>query len=334
VGTFTRDQPCYSARLIQPFIQLLSSYPSFPVKLLDDLKKLDIDARFPIAETHELLRGAIAMTGDDNLGLKAGRLMAMGDGGALDYAMSSAATFRDAVETASRYSRLVNDALELKLEVRDGHAFIRLESQTLLPRAAEDFMIGSFFANPVGKLLPGLPNVECWFQHGEPQDTSEYQRTFGSMPVRFAAPCSCFVLAEDLLATPLASADAKLHTLISRHADQTLSEIPSTRSLTDKVRQLLAKELAQGHPTATQIAHKLHTSPRTLARKLEAEGTTFTDLLDDLRRRLALQYLGSRDVALSELTFLLGFSHTAAFHRAFKRWTGQTPLEYRRSRGR
>jgi AraC-like DNA-binding protein len=334
VGTFTRDQPCYSARLIQPFIQLLSTYPNIPAKLLEDLKKLDIDARFPIAETHELLRGAIALTGDEDIGLKAGRMMGMGDGGALDYAMSSAATFRQALDDASRYSRLVNDALEVKLELRDGRAFIRMESQTLLPRAAEDFMITAFYTNPCGHMLQRMPNVECWLQHGQPPSTEEYAKTFGSMPVRFAAPSSGFVLAQELLDTPLASADAKLHSLINKHAEQTLSEIPSTRSLTDKVRQLVAKELAHGHPTAAQVAHKLHTSPRTLARKLEAEGTTFTDLLDDLRRRLALQYLGSRDVALSELTFLLGFSHTAAFHRAFKRWTGQTPLEYRRTRGR
>jgi AraC-like DNA-binding protein len=72
-------------------------------------------------------------------------------------------------------------------------------------------------------------------------------------------------------------------------------------------------------------------SPRTLGRKLEREGTTFKELLDDLRRRLALRYVGASDLALSEIAFLLGFSQAAAFHRAFKRWTSQTPLEYRRA---
>ena len=74
-------------------------------------------------------------------------------------------------------------------------------------------------------------------------------------------------------------------------------------------------------------------SPRTLGRRLEHEGTTFKELLDDLRRRLALRYVGgARSRALTEIAFLLGFSQSAAFHRAFKRWTGQTPLEYRRER--
>jgi AraC-like DNA-binding protein len=73
-------------------------------------------------------------------------------------------------------------------------------------------------------------------------------------------------------------------------------------------------------------------SGRTLTRRLEDEGTTFKDLLDDLRKSLSLRYVGSTDLGLSEIAFLLGFSQSAAFHRAFKRWTAQTPLEYRRAR--
>ena len=73
-------------------------------------------------------------------------------------------------------------------------------------------------------------------------------------------------------------------------------------------------------------------SPRTLGRKLQHEGTSFKHLLDDLRRRMALRYVDGQELGLSEIAFLLGFSQTAAFHRAFKRWTAQTPLEYRRQR--
>ena len=69
-----------------------------------------------------------------------------------------------------------------------------------------------------------------------------------------------------------------------------------------------------------------------LARKLEDEGATFKELLDDLRRRMALRYVLASDIDLSEITFLLGFSQVPAFHRAFKRWTGRTPLEYRKAR--
>ena len=79
-------------------------------------------------------------------------------------------------------------------------------------------------------------------------------------------------------------------------------------------------------------ARSLQMSPRTLGRRLQHEGTTFKHLLDDLRRRMALRYVDGQELGLSEIAFLLGFSQTAAFHRAFKRWTAQTPLEYRRQR--
>jgi AraC-like DNA-binding protein len=74
-------------------------------------------------------------------------------------------------------------------------------------------------------------------------------------------------------------------------------------------------------------------SPRTLGRRLAEEGTTFSELLDDLRRQLALRYVGTETHGLSEVAFLLGFSDVAAFYRAFKRWTGRTPLQYRHSQG-
>ena len=74
-------------------------------------------------------------------------------------------------------------------------------------------------------------------------------------------------------------------------------------------------------------------STRTLERRLEREGTTFSDLLEDLRRRLALRYVANPAIPLGEIAFLLGFSHTTGFHRAFKRWTGETPLGYRRAQG-
>ena len=74
-------------------------------------------------------------------------------------------------------------------------------------------------------------------------------------------------------------------------------------------------------------------SLRTLARRLETEGTTFRELVDDVRRQLALEHVARRTASFSEITDQLGFSHVAAFHRAFRRWTGQTPLEYRRRAG-
>jgi AraC-like DNA-binding protein len=328
------EQPTYSLRLVQPFLALLAARPEIPVVLLDDLKKRDPDDRIPIAAVHELLRGAIELTGDRLLGLKAGSSMNVGDTGALDYAVNSAATFREALEVTTRYTRLINDALDLRFEVAGARALVILDTKALLPPPAEDFMMASFYRNRICRYLHTPINVEVNFVHGAPPDKSEYERTFAPATLRFGMPFSGFALDAPVLDAPLPTADPKLHSVIRKHAERILSEMPASRNLTEKVRHLVTNELAHGQPTAAHIARKLHMSGRTLARRLEGEGTTFTEVLHDLRRRLAQQYVGSRDIALSEVAFLLGFSHTAAFHRAFKRWTKQTPLEYRRAHSR
>jgi AraC-like DNA-binding protein len=98
------------------------------------------------------------------------------------------------------------------------------------------------------------------------------------------------------------------------------------------VRELLAADLASGGQYAKRVSQSLHISARTLIRRLEDEGTSFREILDDIRRRYALNYVRNRDLDLAATACLLGFSHTTAFHRAFKRWTGLTPLDYRYSR--
>ncbi|MDH5673934.1 MAG: AraC family transcriptional regulator [Myxococcales bacterium] len=320
-------------RLLTPFVRLLRRYEGFPLELLEGLDDTDPDERIPAATMHELLRGAVEITGDPDLGLKAAREITQGDYGALEYAAASAATFGDALCVVARYTALVNDALEFTFELDADPVVIRVDNALVLPRAAEDFELAAFsvaasLRNPGG--LPTAPEVH--FMHPEPEDTSEYAITFPNATVRFSQPVCAYVLTRDYFDRPLPAADPNLHRVIRKHADQLLAELPASESFTSRVRDLLMKELSGGNPSAPHIAQQLHISSRTLTRRLEQERTSFKELLDDLRRALALRYVGHTDLALSEIAFLLGFSQVAAFHRAFKRWTEQTPMEHRRER--
>ena len=319
---------------MRPFVLALRRYPGFPEELLASLDRMDPDERLPIATVHELLAGAVAITGDPDLGLKAALEIAIGDYGALEYAASSAPTFRAALEVTGRYMRLVNDALQVRVSVEHERAQVVLDSAVVLPRAAVDFQTAAFHVAGSARRPSALATVpfEVWFTHARPANTEMYERVFSPGVVHFGAPVNGFTFEANALDAKLDSADPKLHDVIRRHAELLLRELPKAESLTEKVRNLIAKELEGGNPSAVVIAHELHLSPRTLGRRLEHEGTTFKELLDDLRRRLALRYVGGHDLGLSEIAFLLGFSQSAAFHRAFKRWTGQTPLEYRRAR--
>jgi AraC-like DNA-binding protein len=321
----------YSMRLVQAFARSLAQQPGFPLAPLDQLSATDPEARIPLALAHRMLDDALERTGDPTLGLTAGTSVSLGDGGAIDYAMSSAATVRDAMTIAARYWPLINDAVELRLEIDGSRAFLKLVSEVALPAAAEDFMLGAVFKNHLRALPGGGDQLECWLEHGAPVDPLAYERAFAPASVRFGAPACGFAFRAEFLDTPLSSADPKLHGVVRAHAENLLSERPSSKTVTDAVQHRLLGELCHGNPTAGHVAAQLHMSARTLERKLAAEGTTFKNLLDDLRRRLALGYVSDQSLALAEIAFLLGFSQPAAFHRAFKRWTSQTPLEYRRS---
>jgi AraC-like DNA-binding protein len=318
--------PSYSAALVRAFVNFLPSLspPGFA------RPSLDPDDRVPIPLAHRLLGAAIEQTGDQDLGLKVGRSMSAGDAGVADYAIRSAATVHDAINVAARYIRLVNDGLELRLH-RDGERVVlQWETTVVMPRAAEDFLMSAMYTSHMRVLLCDAPELECWFTSSEPSTLTEYERTFGTAKLRFVAPFAGYAFDNRHLQRPIENADPKLHSVLRQHAEALLGDLPATRTFTDVVRQHLSNDLSHGRPAAAKLARRLHMSARTLERRLETEGTTFGAVLDDLRRRLALHHLGRRDISLSEIAFLLGFSQVGAFHRAFKRWTGTTPLEYRR----
>lgn len=293
------------------------------------LKTLDPDERVPISAAHQMLEAGVALTGEPALGLLAAQEISSGDYGAVEYAARSAATWGDACNVVARYMRLINEALRYTLYKKAGRAFIQLDSSVLLPRAAADFQSAAFVVS-ASRLWQATPNYEAWFTHDRPHNSDAYAGAFPGGTPRFSAPFNGFVFDQHYLDAPVASADPQLHLLVRRHADALLADLPKVPSVTAQVRELLAKELSGGDPSVDNIARQLPLGTRTLERRLEEEGTTFKAQLDELRQRLALGYVAGSELALSEIAFLLGYSQAAAFHRAFKRWTAQTPLEYRR----
>jgi AraC-like DNA-binding protein len=303
---------------------------AFPRELIEPLEQLDDDERIPIETLHELLRGAIVITNDEDLGLKAARELEPGSLGALEYAAASARTARDAMDVMARYLHLVTDSIRFSFEARpDGTTTIRLDHMVAMPRAAEDFAVTAFYVATRHRFPDFEPGYRVFFQH-EGSGSDEYAKTFSGGEVLFGAPYSGFSFLTSHLDRELPERDPKLHELISRHADQLLASLPKVETFTERVRNHLVSELRAGEPTAPAIARKLGVSTRTLTRKLEAEGHSFKELLEELRQGLATRYTASTDLLLSEVALLLGFSSAAAFNRAFKRWTGQSPLEYRR----
>jgi len=323
---------CYSARFIQPFAQVLSGYESFDRALLGELNAFDPSSRIPMALAHQLAVQQVRMVGDADLGLKAAQITPPGRAGPLEYAMNSAPTMREALDVGARFARLFCDGLRILVEVEGPRVKVRMHSSVPAPRIIPDYAMAIWYRHQARAGLGTGARLDCHFEHARPTGTQEYDRVFETAALRFNSPFYGFVFDRDYLDAPLPASDPALHVVLCEHVSRSLSQLHYRPSLADNVRQLALKELLNGNPTVAAAARSLHMSTRTLASRLEREGTTFSALLDQMRHELALTYLRDPSISLSEISYRLGFSHVEGFHRAFKRWTGEAPAGYRRKR--
>ncbi len=146
----------------------------------------------------------------------------------------------------------------------------------------------------------------------------------------FAQPQNALIFPKRLLAVPLGQADAQVRLMLDAYADRRLSEIEQGHSVLDRARALLARQLPEQGIELEQLAAQLALSPRTLQRRLREAGLSFSQLVDETRQQLVLHYLRDPALELADIAFLVGFSEAGSLARAFRRWTGQTPAEYRR----
>jgi AraC-like DNA-binding protein len=317
-------------------MRVLKDERRLPPGAADWLEKADGDQRVPIRVVHQLLEAAEKLTRDPTLGIKASRETAASDGSALYYAMSTAETMGERITVLARYARLVNDTLQITVTEEGPRAIVRVDNPIVLPKLALDFQLCAMLVRLFMAWPESMPrDLDVWFPYPEPAQLDEYRTTLPEARLHFGAAFSGFGVAKELLTARQRTADSSLHRIIARHAEHELAALPRTKSLGERVREHLINDLASGNGSAVRIAKKLDMSRRTLNRRLEQEQTSFRVLLDEVRKQLALRYLSTRDMSIPDIALLTGFSEAAAFHRAFRRWTNQTPTEYRRAhRGR
>lgn len=295
----------------------------------------DPEARMPLTVEERLWNRAAEVTCDPLFGLHAAAAIRPGAFDVLDYAVRTAPDLRTALQRLARYNRLVHDLASFEV-VPDGDA-VRIEHRfdgvgTRPCRQAAEFTLASLVV--VASQIGGqpVPARAVEFAHAAAGDDEAYRSVFGVTP-RFDAPVSCLVLAARLLDRPVPAADPALSRIVTAHAEQLLAaHAPVQESVTAQVRRQIAEGVANGPVNLSAIARRLHLSERSLQRRLDDEGTRFADLVDEVRRELAMRYIADERLALGEVAYLLGFAEPSPFHRAFKRWTGTTPAAARRAR--
>jgi AraC-like DNA-binding protein len=196
------------------------------------------------------------------------------------------------------------------------------------PRAATDFAIGSIYKLLRRNVAIDESAIHVRFVHQEPGYVSEYARVFG-VPVRFGAQSNAIVMPRSQLIASMLRADARIARAFELRAAHLLQKLKRVDATAERVRELVSQHLDSGQVTMAWTARRLAMSVPTLRRHLEAEGTTYREIVDELRRHVAERELRDGSTSVGELAFLLGFANVGAFHRAFKRWTGIAPTRFR-----
>jgi AraC-like DNA-binding protein len=293
----------------------------------------DPDTRIPIAVGQQLIEWVVAGTGISDYGLRAAEVAEPGLFDLPEYAARCQPTLRGAVERIISLVPLISDAGSIRLEERDGLGTIEVTSapNVDLDPASVEFNIAYFII--AGRRFTGIDYrpQRVLLRHPAPSDTSHHERLFG-IPVEFGAERNAIVVTSEQLDLPLKLADSRLAILLDQATEHLLAKVGPRGTFAADVRRLVTKHLPSDGAPVTTIARELGITPRTLHRRLAEESTTFRDLADDVRKGLALAYMDRRELAVSEIAYLLGFSGVQAFHRAFKRWANTTPGEFRRRR--
>jgi AraC-like DNA-binding protein len=326
--------PTISTRLIWPFARLMGDYQAELGVLersgLVVATLADPDTRIPEETVMELLQVSIEKTKNPAIGLHAGERVEAGDFGVLDYAARSCATLKDALDCCSRYMSLLDDGLEARLvDVSDDRVAwsVRPKLRARAP-AANDFVAASSIN--MGNRYIGEPfaPLEVRLMHSTPTDAREYERVFRA-PVLMGQDSNAVVFRRAALQRPLALSNPDVFVAFDAQAQRAVAQLVDQQSSRARVREIMLQTLNSGVVSMERVAKQLHMSVATLRRRLAEEGTTHRRIADEVRRDLAIRYLGSRKLAISEIAFLLGFSNVPAFSKAFKRWTSRSPQEYR-----
>jgi len=306
-------------------------YDTTPIRQLPGLRGRDLDdpdMRVPDSAAVEAWRLAERITGDELLGLHMAQTVPAGALDLLEYACRSSPTLEVALNQLARYAAAVGDRATPRLVPQSDSVAVTWSGMAERPRA--EFAMG--FLVRIAREATGtaLTPHEVHFAHSAPGDTTEY-RAFFQAPLQFDEPANWLLFGREALTRPFQSADPALSGVARRRLEKKLTQTPpSDDSTSARVRRLLLESLARGGASAGEVARELGMSERTLHRRLGAERTSFRRILDALRGELSSDLLREPRIGIAEIAFLLGYSEPAAFYRSFRRWTGKTPLAFRR----
>jgi AraC-like DNA-binding protein len=292
----------------------------------------DPDARLRVEDMSRLWKLAVEMTGDSCIGLRAAAHIRPTSFHALGFALMVSSSMADALERMERFHRIVSDAVDVWFESGSETTAVCLDASDRKVRpCAEAFdMIMAAVIRFARVLTSDTFNpVRIEFMRERPQGAEAFEQFFRA-PLRFSAALNRIFFLKEGLEAPLPGANAE----IARGNDQIIIDYLARfdrRRTAHQARARLIELLPRGEPSIEALARSMGMSTRGLHRHLRKDKTSYRAILDETRRYLAAQYLKQPHLPIIEIAFRLGYSDSSNFTRAFRRWYGVSPREFRKS---
>ena len=297
---------------------------------IDMMALRDPDSRFPTERVSLLWQLAVARSGNPAIGLVSSNVVKPASFDVVAYMMMSSPNLLGLLERIVRYVGIISDAASLA--VTEDHEGYRMILELFgggepVPRQRFEFDLMTILSFCRWVTNRDLRPLALELRFPPAADLRPYQDAF-RCPLRFDAPANALLFARADVLSPLPTAHPVLAKVHERLASEYLQRLDHTQT-SSRTRAAIIRRLPDGEPRRPEIASSLEVSERTLQRRLEAEGTSFHNLLDDTRRELAQQYLGQSNLSMADVAYLLGFADQSSFFRASKRWFGTSPRHYR-----
>ena len=293
------------------------------------------DTRVSIQQFYRVQEHALQITGDETFGLHLGEFVEAGSWSILGYIIMNCSTLSGALERICRYQAVVGNFIQIDM-AENGNE-VSLTFDVTIPDSKNIRHCYEAAVSSVVKMIRSVTGKDLQFnsiafQHESADDRNEYNRIL-ACPVLFNQNSTQIVFDKKDLDTPISMHNPTLLELFEHHAKQHIDLINSENYYTGKVNALILEWLVEGTPGIDRVAKELALSVRSLQTRLNEEGATFRQLIENIRKELATGYLKEKHFSIDDITYLLGFSDPSIFRKTFKKWTGVTPGDYRKSSG-
>ncbi|MBI3699099.1 MAG: AraC family transcriptional regulator [Afipia sp.] len=293
----------------------------------------DSQARISYRQRLSIYRNARALTKHSDVALRAGARQRISDYGIYGYAMVSSSTFGEALEfSLERIAMAGPVVMQISLRVEDNTAILRSHGTEalgdLLPFAAE-FWRSSMTSLFSRVLEAPFPTKRMVFPFAAPVHWRNYGRMF-NCPVDFSKDTMEWHFDASVLDLPCPNANPITAQVCQQFCDVVMAERPGESDLVRQIRAACFNS-SRKFPTAEEMAEQLGLSLRTLHRRLAAEDLSYQEILDNMRRTVAIEFLENTQLQIDQVAERVGFSDAASFRKAFRKWTGASPTDYRRT---